>query len=89
MWERLAQLEVAHLVIETAFGDEERELARISGHLCPATLGQELQFLAADVAVHITHIKPGESEAVMSELGALKLSRSLNALSAGQVLGFD
>ena len=53
-------MQVAHLVIETAFGDDERQLARISRHLCPSALGHELQQLAGSVDVHITHIKPGE-----------------------------
>ena len=45
LWERLATMKVAHLVIETAFSDDERQLARISRHLCPAALGHELQHL--------------------------------------------
>ncbi|MBV9890092.1 MAG: 3',5'-cyclic-nucleotide phosphodiesterase, partial [Rhizobacter sp.] len=36
LWERLGTMRVAHLVIETAFGDDARQLARISRHLCPA-----------------------------------------------------
>ncbi|MGK2898499.1 MAG: MBL fold metallo-hydrolase, partial [Burkholderiaceae bacterium] len=36
LWQRLRRMKVAHLVIETAFSDEERQLARISRHLCPA-----------------------------------------------------
>jgi cAMP phosphodiesterase len=90
LWLRLREMKVAHLVIETAFGDEERALARISSHLCPSTLGQELaQFgapLNAGVDVHITHIKPGEMEAVMAEIGRLALPHRIHALEAGQVM---
>ena len=60
---------VAHLVIETAFSDEERQLTRISRHLCPTALGHELVPLECSVDVEITHINPGESEAVMAEIG--------------------
>jgi len=88
LWERLAQLQVAHLVIETAFGDEESELARISRHLCPAALGRELAHLDGEVNVHITHIKPGEIQAVMAEVGALPTGHRLSALQAGQVIEF-
>ena len=42
LWQRLSTMNVAHLVIETAFGDDERQLARISRHLCPSALGHEL-----------------------------------------------
>ena len=88
LWERLAQFKVAHLVIETAFGDEEHELARISRHLCPAALGHELANLGGEASVHITHIKPGEIQAVMAEIGALSSKHRLSALQAGQVLEF-
>ena len=76
-------MKVAHLVIETAFSDEERQLARISRHLCPAALGHELAQLRGSVDVHITHIKPGEIEAVMSEIGRLATPHRVHALAAG------
>ena len=86
LWERLAQMRVAHLVIETAFSDEERHLARISRHLCPAALGHELQHLSGSVDVHITHIKPGEREAVMAEIGRLGSPHRIRALEIGDVM---
>jgi ribonuclease BN (tRNA processing enzyme) len=86
LWERLRTMKVAHLVIETAFSDEERQLARISRHLCPAALGHELAQLAGSVDVHITHIKPGESEAVMAEIGRLGSPHRIAALGAGQAM---
>lgn len=86
LWARLASMKVAHLVIETAFSDEERELACLSQHLCPAKLGQELALLQGSVDVHITHIKPGEVSAVMAEVAALSTTHRVNALRAGQVL---
>ncbi len=85
-WQRLQTMKVAQLVIETAFGDDERQLARISRHLCPAALGHELQGLAGSVDVYITHIKPGESEAVMSEIAKLGTPHRIHTLEAGQVM---
>ena len=85
-WERLRQMKVAHLVIETAFSDEERELAGISRHLCPTSLGQELAQLGGSVDVHITHIKPGEMKAVMAQIGRLGTGHRIHALAAGQVM---
>ena len=86
LWMRLRGMKVAHLVIETAFSDEERQLAYISRHLCPAALGHELGQLAGSVEVHITHIKPGELDAVMSEIGQLGSAHRIRALSAGQTI---
>lgn len=86
LWRRLAQLKVSHLVIETAFSDDERQLARISRHLCPAALGRELAQLDGSVDVLITHIKPGELDAVMSEIAALETPHRISALQAGQLI---
>jgi ribonuclease BN (tRNA processing enzyme) len=87
LWQRLAQIKVRALVIETAFRDDEYELATISGHLCPAKLGQELaQLPHSGVDVYITHIKPGEVDAVMSEIAALDDRHRVQALQSGQVL---
>jgi ribonuclease BN (tRNA processing enzyme) len=84
LWMRLRGMKIAHLVIETAFSDEERQLAYISRHLCPAALGHELAQLPGSVEVHITHIKPGELDAVMTEIGQLGSPHRIHALSAGQ-----
>ncbi len=63
LWARLAQMRVHTLVIETAFGDEDIELARISRHLSPTLLREELAQLGQPADVYITHIKPGELDA--------------------------
>jgi ribonuclease BN (tRNA processing enzyme) len=86
LWQRLQRMKVAHLVIETAFSDEERQLARISRHLCPAALGHELSHLEGSVDVHITHIKPGEIESVMEEIAALETPHRIQALEVGQIM---
>ena len=69
--QRLTALDLRALVIETAFGNDEQTLARISGHLCPATLADELAPLPETTEVWITHIKPGEVRAVMAEVAPL------------------
>ncbi|CAD5373200.1 3',5'-cyclic-nucleotide phosphodiesterase [Rubrivivax sp. A210] len=86
LWQRLATLPVAALVIETAFRDDESALATVSRHLCPAQLQRELAKLAAPAEVYITHIKPGEIDAVMSEIAAQGSRHRISALATGQVL---
>jgi ribonuclease BN (tRNA processing enzyme) len=86
LWQRLASLPVAALVIETAFRDDERNLAALSQHLCPTQLLAELEHLSAPAEVFITHIKPGEVDAVMSEVGALAARHRIQALASGQVM---
>ncbi len=86
LWDRLQTLPLAMLVIETAFRDDEHALASLSQHLCPAQLKIELTRLAAPAEVLITHIKPGEVDAVMSEIGAHGSRHRIRALVTGQVL---
>ncbi len=86
LWLRLRSLDIAHLVIEAAFSDEERALAKISSHLCPSMLGKELLQLDGSVAVHITHIKPGEVEAVMAQIAALGSRHRISALRSGDAM---
>jgi ribonuclease BN (tRNA processing enzyme) len=83
LWQRLAQLAVGSLVIETAFGDADAALAKVSGHLHPAQLAHELRALAPGVEVWITHIKPGEHAAVMGEVAAQAATHRVRALQTG------
>jgi ribonuclease BN (tRNA processing enzyme) len=69
-WQRINQLAVAMLVIETAFSNREEALARRSLHLSPLALAQELACMAKDTRypVYITHTKPAETAMIMSEI---------------------
>lgn len=86
LWQRLRTMKVAQLVIETAFGDDEHQLATLSRHLCPSVLGAELSNLDGSIDVRITHIKPGEAENVMAGVRALATAHRVQALAAGQRL---
>ena len=69
-WRRINQLEVAALVIETAFSNREQELARRSLHLSPLALAEELDCIdkRKRFPIFITHTKPAETELIMSEI---------------------
>lgn len=73
LWQRLNQLDVALLVIETAFSNGSADLAQRSLHLCPQTLAAELACRAPDqhYPIYITHTKPAETARVMVEIKAL------------------
>lgn len=63
---RIANLKV--LIIETAFSDQQRELAIISKHMCPSLLAAELDLFDGDAEIFITHLKPGRIEQTMHEI---------------------
>jgi ribonuclease BN (tRNA processing enzyme) len=69
-WRRVNQLDVAMLVIETAFSNREKDLARLSLHLSPLVLASELDLIARDrkYPIYITHTKPAETALIMAEI---------------------
>lgn len=90
-WERVNQMDVAMLVIETAFSEREAALAKRALHLSPQTLAQELAEITYPPGrrypVYITHTKPAETAAIFAEVEALDLAHrhELHWLAAGQV----
>ena len=93
-WQRVNQLPVSMLVIETAFSRRESQLAQTSLHLSPDVLARELDQIgpAHNYPIYITHTKPAETEQIMSEIraldgtgaGAQQLRHDIRWLQAGQ-----
>ena len=69
-WRRLNQMDVSALVIETAFSNREKDLARRSLHLSPHALAEELDCIdkGKRFPIFITHTKPAETELIMTEI---------------------
>ena len=94
-WRRVNQLQVHSLVIETAFANRERELARMAQHLSPAVLAEELDHIdrARRYPIYITHTKPADTEVIMREIAQFdqvrpprsEVSHDIRWLSAGHV----
>lgn len=85
-WQRVNNIEnLRYLIIETAFSNAEIELAKISKHLCPSILAEELNKLARPAEIYITHLKPGEGEAIMQEIGRQVTSHKPQALQSNQL----
>ena len=77
-----------YLIIECAFCNRERDLARIAKHLCPSMLADELAKLEGKVEVFITHLKPGEIEITMAEIAEFAGNYHPRMLENDQVLDF-
>ncbi len=92
LWQRVNNLNVGMLVIETAFSNKEMELALISGHLAVHTMTAQLDHLRTekDFPIYITHTKPCETELIMREIDQLNNSSfvrrpyEIHWLQAGQ-----
>jgi ribonuclease BN (tRNA processing enzyme) len=93
-WERINQIPVSALVIETAFSNHEQALAKRSQHLSPHTLAQELAYIAPGrhYPIFITHTKPSETALIMQEITQHQTTtehaamRDIRWLEAGMVL---
>jgi len=75
-----------YLIIETAFRNDELELATLSKHLCPSLLVEELNkiSLTQPIEVFITHLKPGEGEVIMQEIAQSQIRQPVHALQNQQ-----
>ena len=91
LWARLNQIDVALLVIETAFSNRESGLALRSQHLCPSSLATELACMAAgkNYPIYITHTKPAETELIMAEISMGESWRMTQAAPPGSVAAHD
>ncbi len=69
-WQQLNQMDVAMLVIETAFSNREKDLAKRSLHLSPIALADELGCISPErqFPIYITHTKPSETVLIMAEI---------------------
>ncbi len=89
-WERINQIPMAVLVIETAFSNRESALAERAQHLAPQTLALELAQLdpSRPCPIYITHTKPSETSLIMEEIRRFdaRTPHDIRWLSAGDVL---
>jgi cAMP phosphodiesterase len=70
LWQEVNKIgNLRHVIVETAFCNREKDLAIASKHLCPSLLAEELAKLKRPAEIYITHLKPGEAELTMREVG--------------------
>lgn len=89
LWEVVNRIgNLRYLLIETAFSNNEKELAILSKHLCPSLLVEELEKFRGTAEVFITHLKPGEVELTMREIESAVHCRSPRMLLNNQQFEF-
>jgi ribonuclease BN (tRNA processing enzyme) len=89
LWPIVNQISnLKYLIIETALSDRERELARMSKHLCPGLLAAELVKLQLTPEIYVTHLKPRESELIMQQIAVTVKERRLRMLQNNHVFEF-
>jgi ribonuclease BN (tRNA processing enzyme) len=89
LWETVNRIRnLEYLIVETAFSNAEKELAIVSRHLCPSLLDAELSKLKLNPKIYITHLKPGEVELTMQEIGECVRNFVPKMLQNGQIFEF-
>ena len=78
--------DLRHLIIETSFENALKDVAIASKHHWPESLAQELAQLKVRPQVWITHLKPGNEDAIMHELQSCAPDWNLQAAWQGQVI---
>ena len=73
------------LLIEASFPNSMRELARVSKHLTPETMAQELRKLDHNgIDILAVHVKPAYRAKVIEEIEALGIEK-LSVMESGRV----
>lgn len=78
--------QLRHLILETAFAEEQHGLAVASRHLCPSMARALLDEIRATPELHISHLKPGGGARIIAQMEARGLA--VRALARGDVLEF-
>jgi ribonuclease BN (tRNA processing enzyme) len=74
------------LIIETSFENALKHIAIASKHHWPDSLAHELGLLESQPRIWITHLKPGNEDAIMAELRQRIPGRSIQPLAQDQVI---
>lgn len=77
-----------YLIVETAFSNAELDLAMMSKHFCPSLLAKDIVKLKRNPEIFITHLKPGEVELTMQEIGECVCGFIPRMLQNGQMFEF-
>ena len=81
LWDRLnAYPNLDILIVESAFSNEQYDLALLSRHYTPSLLAQDLSKLRHDPEIYITHLKPGDEKKIIEELEKVTPKRAFKIL---------
>lgn len=89
LWSYLNRIpNLRYLIIETAFRDSEKDIAIASKHFHSSMLAEGLSRLQQEVEILITHLKPGDEEAIVGEITHFSRHLRPRRLRQGETLEF-
>lgn len=89
LWEEINRIgNLRYLIVETAFPNMDRKIALLAKHFCPDLLAESLLKLRLTPEIYITHLKPGEADVIMQEIGECVHGFTPKMLQNGMVFEF-
>ncbi|BAN23208.1 3',5'-cyclic-nucleotide phosphodiesterase [Caballeronia insecticola] len=86
-WSAIATLPgLRHVIVETAFRDEQIALAHAAHHYCPRLIAEDLRGVEMQAELLISHLKPPHGAQILEELRAALPDIALRALIDGEAL---
>ncbi len=85
LWEKLNNHDnLEFLIIESAFANHDIKLCQLARHYCPSLLAEDIEKLKHKPSLHMTHLKPGEEDIIMSEVRSLLNDWDVEQLKGGE-----
>lgn len=86
LWISLNKHDVLDLLfIESAFSNDDLELAKVAFHYCPQLLADDLLKLKYKTKVCVSHLKPGAEQEIMAQCEAALPDWDIQQLKTGDV----
>jgi ribonuclease BN (tRNA processing enzyme) len=86
LWDAINRIDdLRYLLFETSYPEAERNLAEVSGHLCPGMFAEELARLHRPAEILITHLNPTQPDRIMAEIEARGGSGKVKRLRPRQI----
>ena len=86
LWPLLNEKKPQLVIIDVSFTDDQGELARLSGHLTPSQLAQELTHFEHHAEIRITHLKPGNEDMIVARCHELLPEWTLDRLHHDEII---
>ncbi|HYD94079.1 MAG TPA: 3',5'-cyclic-nucleotide phosphodiesterase [Noviherbaspirillum sp.] len=89
LWSALREeRKLTKVIVDCSFPNADMELAAKSMHFCPRALINDIHAVAHSIEFLIYHLKPGQEDRIMRELGEEGGGRAFRALKCGDIFNF-
>ena len=87
LWQALNKIEqLDALIVECSFAEYRENIAQMAMHYSPKSLAKDLQELAHDPVIYISHMQPGQEELIMAEIESVMPGRKIKSMSSGEII---